>query len=301
MTESFSEKAKSEACAAATKYAAAEIYGFFLAAARFSRSEISLSTSSESVFARAIELIRLAFDLLVDGMKPAVAAGKRFSLKITDRDKIKRVFDAFGYAENTAAPRLNLAVLETENEKRAFLRGFFLAGGSISDPEKNIYLELRTTHASISREALSLLIELGFSPKRLDRGGKYYIYFKSGSAIEDFLVAIGAQSCAVRFMELVVLRQSNAEVTRRMNCDNYNTDRIASTSSAQIAAIEELLASPGRGELPQKLLETAELRIANPGASLAELASQSSPPVSKSCIQHRLRLLMQAGGDLKRG
>ncbi|MDR0812745.1 MAG: DNA-binding protein WhiA [Oscillospiraceae bacterium] len=293
MTESFSEKAKSEACSATTKYAVAEIYGFFLAATRFSRGEISMYTSSESVFARAVELIRLAFDFLIDEIRPASEPGKRFALKITDRDKIKCVFDAFGYSENTAALRLNLAVLESENEKRAFLRGFFLAGGSISDPERNYYLELRTTHASISREALSLFIELGFAPKRLDRGGKYYIYFKSGSAIEDFLVAIGAQSCAMHFMERVILRQSSAEVTRRMNCDNYNTDRTASNSAVQIAAIEELLASPKRGELPQKLLETAELRLANPGASLAELAVQSDPPVSKSCIQHRLRQLMQ--------
>ena len=88
---------------------------------------------------------------------------------------------------------VNFGMLEEETECMAYLRGAFLAGGSVTDPTKRYHLEMTTSHYKVSRETCALLIECGFSPKELTRGGNNILYFKQSDYIEDFLTAIGAQ------------------------------------------------------------------------------------------------------------
>ncbi len=100
-------------------------------------------------------------------------------LTITDRAAIETVFAAFGAdLSRTVAHHINLAVLENDCCKASFLRGAFLAGGSVTDPSKNYHLELITAHASVSRETAALLTELGFAARSIDRGANTVLYFK---------------------------------------------------------------------------------------------------------------------------
>ena len=177
------------------------------------------------------------------------------------------------------------------------MRGAFLAGGSITDPAKSYHLELVTAHYNVSRETYSILLELGFTPKDAARGGNYITYFKQSEAIEDFFTLIGAPIAAMDIMSAKVEKDMRNAVNRRVNCDSANADKTVSAAQEQLEAIKRLERRAAFDELPEKLRETALLRIANPEASLADLAMLAIPPVSKSCISHRLRKLMELAGQ----
>ena len=294
---SFSSEVKTELCRSnpvqRTCCALAECYGVLLYCNTFSAREIRIITGSDSFAARLPRLFKKAFGLDVAGQASVSESGKH-SLVITDAGVIRRIFEAYGYAPESALQHhINLAMLEEPCCRAAFVRGAFLAGGSVMDPAKCYHLEIVTDHASVSREAYSVLLEMGFQPKDINRGGHYVIYFKHSEAIEDFLTTVGAPLAAMSLMEAKVEKNMRNAVNRRVNCDSANADKVVAAAQAQLEAIRRLDRAMGLYELPEKLQETALLRIANPEASLSDLAMLSDPPMSKSCLSHRLKKLME--------
>ena len=195
------------------------------------------------------------------------------------------------------AHHINYGILESDCCRQSFLRGAFLAGGSVMDPEKRYHLELLTGHANVSREAFNLLLEMGFSPKSSSRSGGYITYFKHSEAIEDILTTMGAPLASMSVMQTKMQKDMRNAVNRRVNCDSANADRIVSAAQEQLDAIRELDRLYGLINLPETMQETAMLRIANPESSLADLARLADPPVSRSCMSHRLKRLLEFKGD----
>ena len=183
-------------------------------------------------------------------------------------------------------------VLEEDGQKIAFVRGAFLAGGSVSDPEKSYHLELSTTHASVSREAYSILLDMGFSPKETKRSGSSMLYFKQSETIADFCTWIGAPVTALKILNAKVDKDMRNAINRKVNCDSANADKIVLAAQEQLNAIKEIDRVFGLENLPTSLHEAALLRIANPAASISDLAKLSLPPVSKSTLNYRLNKLM---------
>ena len=273
--------------------AAAEAYGVLLFANCFSAQEIRIITGSPAVAARLPKLFRRAFGFGFDGVSGGSGDAARSVLTITDGAKIRAVFEKFGYdADSTLVHHVNLGVLEEDCCKAAFMRGAFLAGGSMSDPEKRGHLELVTDHRNAAGETVSLLLEMGFSPRETVRAGHCVIYFKQSDAAEDFFTTIGASGAALELMNAKVEKDMRNAINRRVNCDSANADKIVSAAQSQLEKIRALDAEVGIENLPRDLSELALLRIANPEASLSDLAMLSDPPVTKSCINHRLRKLM---------
>lgn len=291
---SFSGNVKAELCRTALSRsccAAAEAYGVLLYANTFSSKEVRIVTACPEFAQRLPKLFKRAFGLTFDTV--TAAGGGKHIFVITDGEKIASVFEKYGYnAGSTLAHHINLGVLEEDCCKAAFVRGAFLAGGSITDPAKRYHLELVTDHMNVSREIYSIFLEMGFSPKDTTRAGHYVTYFKQSEAIEDLFTTIGAPRAAMEIMETKVEKDMRNAVNRKVNCDSANADKIVSASQAQLDRIRRLDRELGLENLPPDLQETALLRVANPEASLAELAMLSDPPVSKSCINHRLRKLM---------
>ena len=293
---SFSAQVKAELCREGLNRpccAVAEAYGVLLYANTFSAREIKIITASPDFAQRLPKLFKRAFGLGFDVRPGGDRRGKEIFV-ITDPAKIAAIFETYGYeAESTVVHHINLGVLEEDCCKAAFIRGAFLAGGSITDPEKRYHLEMVTDHMSVSRETYSILLEMGFSPKDTTRGGTHYItYFKQSEAIEDLFTTIGASSAAMEIMSAKVEKDMRNAVNRRVNCDSANADKIVSAAQAQLEQIRRLEREVGIENLPKDLQEAAFLRIANPEASLSDLAQLSYPPVSKSCMNHRLRKLM---------
>ena len=293
---SFSSEVKAELCqlrADKKCCALAELYGVLLYCNTFSSREIRIITASPDFARRLPRLLKKALNMSFDILPPDREMAKR-SLIINDPEKLRRIFDAFGAdPDETIAHHINFGVIEEECDRASFIRGAFLAGGSVTDPDKRYHLELATPHHSVSREANSVLIEMGFSPKETQRSGNSLLYFKQADAIADFFTSIGASTTAMGVMTAKVEKEMRNTVTRQINCDSANTDKTVAAAQAQMAAIKRIVHSYGLDALPDPLRDAALLRIANPEVSLADLAKLSYPPVTKSCLSYRMKKLME--------
>ena len=292
---SFSSDAKAELCAQRPDRkccAVAESYGVLLYCNTFSAREIRIITASRDFAARLPRLFKRAFSLSFDVL-PTENAKEKSSFLITSPEKIKRIFDTYGAeVDSTLSHHVNFGVLEEDCCRASFIRGAFLAGGSVTDPEKRYHLELATPHHSVSRETYSVLLDMGFSPREAERGGNALLYFKQADAIADFFTTIGATNTALGIMTAKVEKDMRNTITRRVNCDSANADKVVNAAQEQLEAIRYIVKEYGIDALPEPLKDAALLRIANPEASLSDLAKLSYPPVTKSCISHRLKKIM---------
>ena len=193
---------------------------------------------------------------------------------------------------------VNFGLLEDECCRTAFLRGAFLAGGSVTDPEKRYHLELDTGHAQASREVATLLTEMGFLPHSVRRGGSSVIYFKQSEHIEDLLTTIGAPAAAMDIMTAKVDKEIRNGANRAMNCDMANVNKTIDAALEQKNAIQRLQENGRLERLPEKLRQTALLRLQYPEMSLSQLAEKCDPPVTKSCMNHRMRKLLEEAKKL---
>ena len=185
-------------------------------------------------------------------------------------------------------------MLEDDCCRVSFIRGAFF-NRRLGDRllKKGTTWSLSTDHYNVSRGTFALLLDMGFTPKDISRNGNYIIYFKQSEAIEDFLTTIGAPVAAMKVMSAKIEKDIRNSVNRRVNCEAANVGKTAFAALDQIRAIEKLERAGILETLPEKLKETARLRKENPEVSLSELAGMLSPPVSKSCLNHRLRKLIK--------
>ena len=294
MTLSFSAAAKAEVCRVVPQNhccALAECFGTLLYCNSFRGDGIRIITESREFAQLLPKLFRKAFSMSFDTLPEDTE--RKLVFQIRSEQKLRTIMEAYGFSrEDTLALHVNLAVVEEECCKTAFLRGAFLAGGSVTDPEKRYHLELATPHHSVSREAYSLLLDLGFSPKETQRSGNSLLYFKQADAIADFFTTIGASHAAMAIMTAKVEKEMRNTITRQINCDNANADKTVAAAQAQIAAIRRIAKEYGLDALPEPLKDAALLRITNPEASLSDLVLLSNPPVTKSCLNHRLKKIM---------
>ena len=299
---SFSSNVKAELCKdslSKKSCAVAEGYGVLLYCNTFSSTEIRIITESRDFAARLPRLFKKAFGITFD-QEPAAHDRGKLQFAILSEDKIAKIFETLQMdLKASLTLHVNFGMLEEEAECMAYLRGAFLAGGSVTDPAKRYHLEMTTSHYKVSRETCALLIECGFSPKELSRGGNNILYFKQSDYIEDFLTAIGAQVSAMGVMEAKVEKDLRNGVNRRVNCETANLTKVVDASMGQMAAIRALEEAGELDKLPGKLRETALLRRENPEATLQELAAMLNPPITKSAINHRMRKLLELARALE--
>ncbi len=298
---SFSANVKSELCRPEVERgccALAEAHGVLLYANTFSSEVIRIVTESREFAMRLPRLFHKALGVRFDLLPQKDAPGK-LTLAITDREKIRRVFELCGFSAQTSVSlHVNFALLEKECCQRAFLRGVFLAGGSVTDPEKRYHLELSTAHLKVSRETETLLREINMETKSTERKGNCVLYYKQSDVIEDFLALIGAGISSMAVMSAKIEKDWRNEANRKTNCDSANVDKAVAAAGEQLAVLQKLEEAGMFETLPQKLMQTALLRRENPEATLSELAELHEPPVSKSAVNHRLRKLAAMAAEL---
>ncbi len=175
--------------------------------------------------------------------------------------------------------------------KRSYLRGAFLASGSISDPEKTYHLEITDKHRKSANELSILANSFGLNTKVIKRKGTYVIYMKEGENIVDFLNIIGAHASLMNLENVRILKEMRNNVNRLVNCETANLDKTVNASVRQIENIKYIENFIGFDNLPDNLREIAELRLKNKDLNLKELGELMSPPLGKSGVNHRLRKL----------
>lgn len=298
---SFASDVKAELCRPKISRkccAQAEACGVLLYCNRFSTQEVKIVTESLPFAQRLSALFHRAFGLSFDEKGDLSAPGKQI-FAITDPEKLSLLWDLCAFDPSGPAHHINFGLLEESHCRQAFLRGAFLAGGSVTDPQKGYHLELATTHYSVSRELTSLLLELGYSPKEVTRKANYITYFKQSEAIEDLLTAIGAPVSAMELMNAKAEKLLRNGVNRRVNCEAANVDKTVDAALEQRRAIHALTEADALKDLSPKLREAARLREENPELSLSQLAALCDPPVTKSSLSHRLRKLIALSEKLE--
>ena len=297
MALSFSASAKAEICRnmpAKHCCALAECFGILLFCNSFSGENIRIITESREFAHLLPKLFQKAFSMEFD-IRPETDVAGKLNFQITDAHILSIILEWYGFTpQDPLAMHINLAVVEEECCKAAFLRGAFLAGGSVTDPGKGYHLELNTTHQSVAREGFSLIQEtLGFPPKTASRGGGQVLYLKQSDRVSDCLTYLGAPVAAMGIMEAKLEKELNNNVNRRCNCDDANISKVVEAAQEQLTAIRILQEQKRYENLPNKLKQAAQARKKHPEASLTELAAMMEPPITKPAMNHRLKKLVQ--------
>lgn len=231
--------------------------------------------------------------------------------KMSGRDKLVmqcpkehsgEIAKALGLLKKTGDIRDGIAasLISSDEKKISYIRGAFLGGGSCTVPTDNgksgYHLEFVFTSKKIAREFCVLLADFELLAKLTERKENSIVYMKSKELISDFLAIIGAEHCLRKFSALVEKRDKANNDNRARNCMAGNADKAAIAAVKQVRAIQKLKDSGGFNDLSSELRALAKARLENPTMSLQELADKLG--ISKSCLNHRMRKLMELAGEI---
>ncbi|MBR4723881.1 MAG: DNA-binding protein WhiA [Clostridia bacterium] len=242
--------------------------------------EIFISTENEAVAERIQNLFKRVFKTDID---------------YKNKNGNFRFYPDFDFFTETMADRLMLfgseykKIVPKDCCRQAYVRGAFLGGGSVSNPDLRYHMEFDARYEVYANQLLEILKDLGISAKITYRKGRYIVYIKGYEQIAGVLGIIGDVSAAMEFYNTTIEKDLRNNANRRANCEVANIDKIAKTAAAQIKAIRKLEKTPEFSALPESLKEMARLRIENPFDSLLELSEKTNPHIGKSGVNHRLK------------
>ncbi|SFS32347.1 DNA-binding protein WhiA [Marininema halotolerans] len=183
--------------------------------------------------------------------------------------------------------------------RRSYLRGAFLAGGSVNNPDSVSYhLEILSTYQDHSEALCHLLNGYYMHAKWLERKKGYVAYIKEGDKIGEFLNLIGAHQSLFQFEDVRIMKDMRNSVNRLVNCETANLNKTIQAAMRQVENIRRIDREMGLDQLPSRLREVAEMRLQHPEISLTELGQMLPRKVSKSAVNHRLRKLDEIAGKL---
>ncbi|MBQ2944091.1 MAG: DNA-binding protein WhiA [Ruminococcus sp.] len=277
----------------------AECYGMMLFSRPFSDSEIKLKTESIHVAERYITLSNKLFAPVIEKQSTLKASADFINLHtvaVILPEECANIYSAFGHMKTDTTLRVNRANIEDEMCLRAFLRGAFMACGSVNDPQKNYHLEFCAAYKNLCNDLCMLLSEIeecNLTPKTILRGGSYVVYLKDSEQITDLLTYMGASSCAMDIMNAKAYKQMRNIANRRTNSELANINKTAQAAARQLWAIDKLEATVGLSSLPSQLYEIAIIRRDNPELSLRALGELLEPQISRSGVNHRLMKIIE--------
>lgn len=181
------------------------------------------------------------------------------------------------------------------------IRAAFLACGSLAAGAHGYHLEFVLVNSELCERLTWMLRSTGRTPKRMTRKGREILYYKEFEAIVDVLTMIGAFAAVLHLEDVRALRETKNRIHRLVNTEAANLDRAAAAGAAQRAVVEYLASALGLAQLSPPLREIAELRLAHPDESLAELGARCNPPIAKPTASSRLSSLARIAGQLRSG
>ena len=281
----------------------AELSGIVSAAGsvilRSGEKRLSIETENSAVARRVLRLLRDVFDVQPElvTVKRARLGGRSAHRVEVSGDEASFVLEGCGIAmfQRRGVPR---EVTVRKCCRMAFLRGVFLASGSVTDPEKEYHLEFVLGDEAFAQALSRLIARFELEAHITTRRQMPLLYLKGQSEITDMLSIFGAQSARFAMEDAFIRKELRNNANRAVNCDSANMERAVIAASRQTQAIERLIAAKGEQSLPPALLQTAKLRLAYPEVSLEELGRLCDPPVGKSGVNHRLRKLEAMAKEL---
>ena len=223
--------------------------------------------------------------------KYAILMKRAFQINVEeplDGQDCKKIIDAIQglYLEKTCC-------------KRAFIRGAFLASGSMTDPNKGYHFEIVCRTPEQAARLQELMREFETEPKVVERKNYYVVYLKEGSQIVDMLNVMEAYVSLMNLENVRILKEMRNSVNRQVNCETANISKTVNAAVKQISDIELIRDTEGLDSLPLPLREMAMVRLEHPEAPLKDLGKYMDPPVGKSGINHRLRKLASVADAIR--
>jgi cell division protein WhiA len=199
--------------------------------------------------------------------------------------------------------RISPELIKKKCCKRSYLRGAFLASGSVNNPETSSYhLEISSLYKEHNDALCELMNSFDLNSKTLERKKGFITYLKEAEKITDFLIIIGANNALLRFEDVRIVRDMRNSVNRLVNCETANLNKTIGAAIRQVENIKYIKGSIGLEVLPEKLREIAELRVEYQDVTLKELGEMvSGGTISKSGINHRLRKIDEIADKLRKG
>ena len=227
---------------------------------------------------------------------------KTFNIRtdvVIRRNTIKGSSSYHIYARGEELLAVRQAIVQAVCCKRAYIRGAFLAAGSVSDPEKFYHLEIVCATEPKAKQIRSIMATFGIEARIVVRKRHYVVYIKEGNQIVDMLNVMEAHRSLMEFENVRILKEMRGNVNRQVNCETANINKTVSAAISQIEDITYIRDRLGFESLPDGLAQIARARLMKPEATLKELGEDLDPPVGKSGVNHRLRKLSELAGKLR--
>ena len=239
------------------------------------KDDIKFTTENEYNINR---FSRLLSNLQINDYKISIQ-GKIFSIIFKEKELEK-------------LDKINLKDVSQE-EAKWIIRGAYLGGGSINNPENKYHLELSIAKKENAEEIIRMLKNFDIKSNIIKKKKGYSIYLKEGEEISKFLALLGAHKSVIKFEEIRVQREMNNKINRIVNCETANLNKTINASIEQIEAIRKLKKSKKFSQLEDSLKEIANVRLENPNLSLVELGKKLKEPLGKSGVNYRLKKIME--------
>mgnify|MGYP001080968546 FL=1 len=263
----------------------AELSALFSMCGQFGRNQdgyyIGFQTENEAVLKKSFTLLKKAFNIEADAM--------------LRKEQIQELYDEFGDLDKP----VNQLLIKNSCCQRAFIRGSFLAAGSMSDPSKGYHLEFVCTSMEKAGQLQRVIQEFNIDAKIVIRKKYYVVYLKEGSGIVDILNVMEAHVALMKLENLRILKEMRNSINRQVNCEAANITKTVNAATRQIEDIELIKEQYGFQKLPEPLRQMAEVRLEHPDAPLKELGEYLDPPVGKSGVNHRLRKLSELADRIR--
>ena len=183
--------------------------------------------------------------------------------------------------------------------KRAFVRGAFLASGSISDPNKGYHFEIVCQTPAQAQQLQEVMSTFDVDAKIVERKKHYVVYLKEGAQIVDMLNVMGAHVALMNLENVRILKEMRNSVNRKVNCETANISKTVNAAVRQVEDIQYIMNTKGLSSLPENLQEIAQVRLEHPDMALKDLGTLLTPPIGKSGVNHRLRRIGEIADKLR--
>ncbi|WP_425449884.1 DNA-binding protein WhiA [Dethiothermospora halolimnae] len=273
------------------------------------RVNVSFATENAAIARRIFTLLKELYNVHTEVMvrrNRQLKKNNNYLVVVNDKEMTREILYDVGITNNKKGLfplryKVPKRIIKNRCCKRSYIRGAFLGGGSISDPEKTYHLEF-VTHSREHGQDLSKIINyFELNSKIVVRKDNYVVYLKEGEQIVDLLNIIGAHSALLKLEDIRVLKEVRNNINRIVNCETANLSKTINAAIRQIENIKYVDKTMGIESLPDKLIDIARLRLEHKGASLKELGEMLSPPVGKSGVNHRLRKIEKIADKIKKG
>jgi len=275
----------------------------------FNKLSFKVVTENPAIARKVFSLLKSCFGIHVDievRKNKNLKKNNTYSLLVTYEQGANDILEKVGIIEKQGEnvfirsdiPDL---IVKDEESKRAYIRGAFLGGGSVSDPEKTYHVELVTLDEELSVYLMNLLNTYDFNAKIVPRKNTYVIYLKESNHISDLFNIMGAHNALFQLEDIKIKKQMRNDVNRIVNCETANLTKTVNAAMRQVESIKYIIKTMGLEYLPDNLREIAELRIEYDDLSLKELGEMLESPLGKSGVNHRLKKIEEIADKLREG